>query len=304
AGPSAQEPRIGTVADVDQSDVADPFVLTVTAPRQTTYYRFGTTDWESNVPTASSTDLHNWTAVPDALPVLPSWAQPSISMTWAPAAQRVGATFLLYFTTEERASGLQCIGRATASRPQGPYRDTSTAPMLCQRGAGGSIDPSVTTDGTGGHALLWKNDGNSHGQADALWSQPLSSDGLTLRGAPHRLLGADEAWQQNVIEGPAMVAAGTGGYWLFYSGGNWHSDTYQTGLAWCRTVAGPCQEMGDRPWLATTATMLSPGGLEVFRDARGRPWVAFSSFVLIPSTRHPGRFYDNRVLDVAPLTAL
>ncbi|MDQ2725288.1 MAG: glycoside hydrolase family 43 protein [Actinomycetota bacterium] len=302
AGPGGLRPQIGTVADVDQSDVADPAILTVTAPRRTTYYRFGTTDWQSNVPTAVSSDLHHWAAIPDALPVLPSWAAPSISMTWAPAALRDGSIYLLYFTTEDRASGLQCVGRATAVQPQGPYRDSSSAPMLCQRQAGGSIDPSVTADGSGGHVLLWKNDGNSHGQADALWSQPLSANGLSLRGEPHRLLGADEAWQQNVIEGPAMVPDSQGGFWLFYSGGNWHSDTYQTGLAWCRTVTGPCQETADRPWLATTATMLSPGGLEVFGDARGRPWVALSSFVLIPSRRHPGHFYDNRVLDVAPLT--
>ena len=83
-------PGIGAVSDVDNTDVADPFVLTVSPMRSSspTYYRYGTTDWQSNVPTAISTDLVHWIGVPDAMPNLPSWAAPSISMTWAPGARR------------------------------------------------------------------------------------------------------------------------------------------------------------------------------------------------------------------------
>lgn len=156
-------PHLGPIQTVDQNDVGDPFILPVPAgirpptdvPYLTTghdayqssrwssataasarahgwYVLFGTTDWQANVTTAISTDLVHWTQAPDALPVLPSWAAPSISMTWAPAAQRTNTGWVLYYSTQEAASGLECIGRAVSASPAGPYADRSVSPMLCQ----------------------------------------------------------------------------------------------------------------------------------------------------------------------------
>src|SRR5579859_6039470 len=77
-------PRFGVSQDVDQSDVADPYILPVSAAvagdatptgvvlesmTATKYLRFGTTDWRSNVPTAVSSNLTDWTAIADALPI-------------------------------------------------------------------------------------------------------------------------------------------------------------------------------------------------------------------------------------------
>ena len=98
-----------------------------------------------------------------------------------------------------------------------------------------------------------------------------------------------------------MTAAEAGGYWLFYSAGHWDSDRYGTGLAWCKTVTGPCADTSSRPYLATTAGLVSPGGLDTFRALDGRPWVAFTALVATPSDWDPGRVYYNRVLDIAPV---
>jgi beta-xylosidase len=325
-------PRLGPIQTVDQNDVGDPFILPVGAgvppptgfPYLTTgpdayqssawtaataaqavehgwYVLFGTTDWQENVPTAISTDLVHWTQAPDSLPVLPGWAAPSISMTWAPAAQQTGTGWVLYYSTEEAASGLECIGRALSSTPTGPYRDKSSSPMLCQRRLGGSIDPSVVKARRGATFLVWKNDGNAVHAPDSIWAQQVSADGLSLTGAPYRLLGADEAWQKGIIEAPAMIAARAGGYWLFYAGGDWNSNAYGTGLAYCRTVTGPCVETSAHPFLVTDASVISPGGLDIVTDGRGRLWAEFTALVLVPSTSHPGRYYYNRVLDIAPI---
>ena len=91
------------------------------------------------------------------------------------------------------------------------------------------------------------------------------------------------------------------GWWLFYSGGDWHTSSYATGVAWCATTQGPCREVIDRPLLPSTAAMRTPSGVESFRDSNGHSWIAFTTTVLVPSERHPGRTYANRVLDVAPL---
>lgn len=296
-------PRIGQVTDVDNSDVADPFILPVTAAesRSTTYYRYGTTDWQSNVPTATSTDLLHWQPAPDPFPVLPAWAAPSISMTWAPAVLAVAGHYLLYVTTEEARSGRQCIALATSASPGGPFVDPSSHPFLCQENLGGSIDPSVVRDAAGALHLLWKNDGNCCGLPTSLWEQNLSHDGLHLRGAAHRLLSAGESWQQGNIEAPAMTPAAGHGWWLWYSGGSWRTAAYATGLAYCPTVAGPCRELYNQPYLATSPGLRTPGGLDSFRDSTGRTWVAFTSTVLIPSRRRHNRYYANRVMDIAPL---
>ena len=324
-------PKLGAIQTVDQNDVGDPFILSVPAgidppsglPYMNTgpdayasapwtpatsgearkngwFVLFGTTDWQSNVPTAVSTDRVHWTQAPDALPQLPSWAQPSISMTWAPAALHVGKNWILYFSTQEAASQLECIGRAVSLQPAGPYTDDSSHPMLCQRALGGSIDPSVVSS-SGAEYLLWKNDGNSSSKPDFLWSQQLSRDGLNPIGEPNRLLGSSAAWTHGIVEAPAMMASSGGGYWLFYSGGGWDSSTYGTGVAHCSAVTGPCAAIGDRPFLATSPAAISPGGLDTFTARDGRPWAAFTALVLVPSTWHPGRYYYNRVLDIAPI---
>lgn len=323
--------ELGAIRTVDENDVGDPFILTVppgvdppgglpytnrgpdayvsapwtaddasSAARNGWYVLFGTTDWQSNVPTAVSLDGFHWTQAPDALPVLPVWAEPSISMTWAPAALHLGGRWVLFFSTEEGASGLECIGRAISTRPAGPYVDDSSRPMLCQPAMGGSIDPSVIGQG-GVHYLLWKNDGNSSGKPDYLWSQALSPDGLSLTGVPHRLLGAGPPWTQGIVEAPAMIASSGGGYWLFYSGGDWDSGRYGTGLARCSTVYGPCSGVPGGPFLATSRGLVSPGGVETFTRPGGGLWAAFTSLVRVPSTWDPGLYYYNRVLDIAPI---
>jgi beta-xylosidase len=325
-------PRVGASQTVDQNDVGDPFILAVppgidppsdvpfmdsgpdsyqsspwspataaSAKSDGWYVLFGTTDWQENVPTAISSDLTHWTQAPDALPVLPSWAAPSISMTWAPAAVQRGVGWVLYFSTQEKSSNLECIGAAVSDSPAGPYRDRSASPLLCQRALGGSIDPSIVRHGAGTEYLVWKNNGNAAHSPDAIWSQQLTASGLGLVGQPHRLLGADQAWTHGIVEGPALLPASVGGYWLFYAGGDWNSNQYDTGLAYCAKVTGPCAETAAGPFLATTASLVSPAGLDTVIGPDGKLWAAFTSLVLVPSPWHPGHSYYNRVLDIAPI---
>ncbi len=285
-------------------DVGDPFVLTVPAGvggnPQVSYVLYWTTDWNSNVPTAVSSDLVHWHRVADSLPKLPSWAFPSATMTWGPTVHRVGATWVLYFSTEDAASRLECLGRATSSSPTGPFTDTSSAPLVCQTALGGDIDPSVVTEPSGASALLWKNDGNATGSPVSLWEQPLAADGLSVTGSPTTLLGADQAWEHNIVEGPVMLAASKGGWWLFYSGGTWQSNTYDTGVAWCATVAGPCRKASTAPLLASTPTAVSPGGFDTFVDAHGKLWASYSAFPEAPPNARAA-MAESRVLEIAPV---
>jgi beta-xylosidase len=295
-------PSFGAGRAVEYDDVGDPFVLSVPGgipgDRADRYVLFWTTDWRSNVPTAVSSDMVHWHRVADGLPVLPSWAVPSRTMTWGPSAQKVPGGWDLYFSTLDASNHLECIGSAFSTSPIGPYTDRSSSPLVCQRGLGGDIDPSVVHDGRDS-VLVWKSNGNAAHRPVGIWTQRLSPSGLQVAGRAHRLLGAGETWEHGIVEGPSLLAASHGGWWLFYSGGSWRSDTYDTGVAWCATVVGPCHP-SKGPVLSSRAAAVSPGGLDTFRDAHGRLWASYSVFPGRPANSQAA-VAEDRVLEIAPV---
>ena len=150
-------------APVFQRDFPDPFIL----PWGGGYFAYATNaqGFAANVQMAMSRDLQTWQPLMvrgrlyDAMPDLPKWAAPG--RTWAPEVLRLGNRYLLYFTAQERKSGLQCVGVAEAAEPRGPFRATSDDPLVCQRALGGTIDPSPFRDSDGSLHLLYKSDGNN-----------------------------------------------------------------------------------------------------------------------------------------------
>lgn len=321
--PSAVLPTLGPPMPVEVqnpalNDIGDPYVLPVPAGVDGMptpgYALYWTTDWSANVPTAVSTDLVHWRRVADSLPTLPSWAltvrpPPQFgapagvsTMTWGPTVEKVAGGWDLYYSTEDAATRRECLGVASSSSPTGPFVDSSPAPLVCQAGLGGDIDPSVVATAPGKLSILWKNDGNANGAPVSIWEQPLVPDGRAVVGTPVRLISANESWEHGIIEGPAMLSDTHGGWWLFFSGGTWQSDTYATGVAWCRTVSGPCSEPTQAPLLASTATAVSPGGLDTFTDHRGRLWASYSAFPAAPADARAA-FASPRVLELAPITS-
>ncbi len=223
----------------------DPFVLKVGKM----YYAYATNGNGENVQTATSPDLVHWRPGPDALPKLGRWDFPG--NTWAPEVlARSDGTYVLYYTA---SSGTQCIGRAVARKPQGPFVDSFPGPLVCQKGDGGSIDP----DPTGGY-LYWKNDGNSIGGPTHIWAQRLSADGLHLVGRRRSIEQNDQVWEGGVVEAPEMVRH-DGRYYLFYSGGNYEDDSYAVGYATCAGPLGPCADAPENPILKTGCRAHGPG---------------------------------------------
>ncbi|HEX4244216.1 MAG TPA: glycoside hydrolase family 43 protein [Acidimicrobiales bacterium] len=317
--PAVGLPTLGAAraVEVDNpalNDIGDPYILPVSAgvdgTRGPGYVMYWTTDWAANVPTAVSSDLVHWRRVADALPTLPSWAlvvrpPPSWSaptgvstMTWGPTVHQVAGGWVLYYSTEETKTRRECLGAAFSTSPVGPFTDTSSAPLVCQAALGGDIDPSVVEPTPGTLALVWKNDGNANGSAVNIWEQSLTPDGRSVTGRPGPLIGSDQVWEHNIIEGPSMLGDASGGWWLFYSGGTWQSDTYDTGVAWCATVEGPCSKPAQAPLLASTPTAVSPGGLDTFVDHQGRLWASYSAFPTQPANARAA-MASPRVLELA-----
>jgi hypothetical protein len=270
-------------------DFADPDVLLVKG----TYFAYGTNSTAGNIQIMESTDLEHWTKAGDALPRLPSWSSPGD--TWAPAVLHLKHAYVLYYTAATAGAKVQCLSVATAKRPQGPFIDTTTAPLECQVALGGSIDPAPYVDTQGAPYLTWKSIGVG-GQPATIWAEALDRQGTALAGpGPAPLLRPSLSWEGSVVEAPSMVNV-NGNYFLFYSGNNWNSAAYAVGLARCAGVLGPCAPTSSQPLLASQPTFAGPGGETVFSDEQGQLEMAFDAWL-------PGAvgYPHSRLLFVRPL---
>jgi len=254
---------------VDLRDFPDPFVLRT----ERGFLAFGTNSGATNVQVMSSDDLQHWRSEPDALPVLPAWAERG--NTWAPSVLARGDSFALFYTVREPTAQRQAISVATSDQPGGPYQDASAGPLIYQLDLGGSIDPSPFVDGDGTAYLLWKADSNAINRSSTLWIQRLTDDGTALVAQPIRLLVHDAAWETPLIEAPSLVSSG-GTYFLFYSANWWNTDRYSIGYATSSSVTGPYTKVTTkRPWFVSDTTVAGPGGQEWFVDDSGQLWMAY-----------------------------
>ena len=197
--------------------------------------------------------------------------------TWAPEVQKIAAHYVMFYVAKDVTSGRQCIGRATATTPTGPFNDPGTAPFMCQPDLGGSIDPDLFHAPDGRWFLYWKNDGNCCGQPTHLYGQQLSPDASRLTGRRRSLLGVDQPWQGQLVEAPEMLAHAHQ-FLLFYSANDYASDKYAIGYATCTGPLGPCHDASPSPWLHSTAAAAGPGHCFPFTLPDGSTWLLFHAW--------------------------
>lgn len=271
SGPCSQLDGGARAGLVYPFDFSDPDVILVGQ----TYFAYATNSVAGNIQIIESTDLTHWTAIGNALPSLPGWA--AANYTWAPSVAEIGGNFLLYYAVDVAGSGTECISVATASQPRGPFIDTSTAPLECQRSLGGSIDPFIFIDGNGSAYLLWKSGGPG---SSKIWSEQLAPTGTAMapEANPTVVLVPDRAWEAGTVEAPDIITSG-GRYFLFFSGSDWNTATYAVGVAICTGPLGPCSDVSPNPILSSGTGVAGPGGESVFTDAAGMHWIAFDAWV-------------------------
>lgn len=320
ASPRPRGPVYGTdVHEAGTRNFPDPALLR--ADGRWFAYATGSTGG-TNLTVISSDELWDWQPPAEALPEPPNWArsQSEGGAFWAPSVIAAAGRYVLYFAARHRAvpAGRPgwCIGAATSTVPGGPFTPVQR-PVVCRvTGLGqvsgtsaapargqGMIDPFVYRSPGGGLYLLAK----ANDRPWQLTAMALSADGLTVRGAAHGLLqlaAGARTWEYSrgggftVLENPAIdYDTSTGGYQLFYSGSDWASADYATGLAECRSPLGPCTRTTTRgPWLRSARGVVGPGGLSVTVAGRQR-WVAYHSWA-----RGKVGGGNGRRLHVEPLT--
>ena len=105
----------------------------------------------------------------------------------------------------------------------------------------GVIDPTYFND-SGTPYLIWKVDGNAHGNPTPILAAQLAHTGTTIIGKPTELIRNDETWEGGLVEGPWIVKNGVE-YFLFYSaGGGFKSTNYSVWVAKASKLLGPYQK--------------------------------------------------------------
>jgi len=307
--PAASAPDPQPFVPVYRADFPDPFVIEHEG-RYLAYATNATRD-RANVQMAVSGDLLEWVPLEhagklhDAMPVLPVWAERG--RTWAPEVIKLDGRYLLFFTAREKASGRQCTGVAESSDPLGPFTSAAKEPLICQRALGGTIDASPFRDAEGRLYLTYKADANAVGKPTAIFVQPMTPDGLALKGAPVTLLTNDQPWEAHVIESPTMVRQGEA-YVLFYSANHFGWEPHQRlspyamGYATCTGPMGPCTKPGGNPILYSytdrAAGCLSGPGHQAVFEAGGRQYLVFHAHIARGGCRNARK---GRAMYIAPL---
>lgn len=255
------------------------------------YYAYSTNSGYNgrvlNIPVAYTADPTGGWTVPgvDALPRLPGWVafdQPSGTYrVWAPdVSRRADGVYLMYYTAKH-ASGIQCIGAATATNPMGPFQPVGVEPLICNPTDHGDIDPSsLVVDGR--RYLVYKDDANSAGKPASVWIHETAANGINWIGQRHKLLTADVGGdERTVLDAPTIIRR-DGRYLLLYSADAWDAN-YHVKYAESEHLTAPYTKRGtlidNNTW---PGEIRNPGGQDVVTTASG-DYLTFHA--LIPGGR-------------------
>ncbi len=271
--------RTSGVAAPVLPNVSDPSVLTW----QGQYYIYASDHlYRSPVTIVDDIDeRREWMgwflATREAMPERPTWAAQELQ-AWAPTVARFGDRWIMFFGADRvdppQPHNAQCIGRAYADDPAGPFVP-DPQPWDCGiDGVGGALDPEVFTDVDGSRWLLL-----TYSDTEApIRSVRLDANGDRV-GSVNTILERRWPWEYWFIENPSMLADPlTGTYILTYSAGHWTEPGYSTGVARCTSPAGPCTSDSAGPWVSSGQGRTGTGGFTFFTDLSGRSRAMLSSW--------------------------
>lgn len=273
---------------VFNADFPDPFVLEAGGK----YYAYATNGNGRRIQVAVSDDLITWALIKDAMPSAAKWATSQTGLTWAPEVMKINEMYMLYYTSRDIDSNKQCVGVATSDKPEGPFKDISATPLVCQAKEGGTIDASPFRDGDKVY-LYFKNDGNCCGMPTHIYVQEMAPDGLRMVGEPTALLVNDQSWEGHVIEAPTMFKK-DGKYYLFFSANNYGDEKYAVGYALCDSPTGPCQDAQENPILKSRTNqepkVIGPGHQTLFQVG-DQTWIFYHAWNVDAQGKQGGQRY-------------
>ncbi len=297
--------KLSSIDAVRFPETSDPSVVRVGS----TYYVYGSNN-HLRAPVFVTTDIDRAYSLSqknslthEGMPSKPAWAA-STTQLWAPTVGQFGASWVMFFSADRvnppQPQNAQCIGRAWASSPAGPFVPEAT-PFHCGiGGVGGALDPELFSDVQGRRFLL-----AAFGDTESpIQSIPLDGN-ANAAGAPIVLLARQHPWEYHFIEQPAMVwDPARNNYVLTYSAGRWNEAGYSIGIARCADSIGPCFSDPSGPWVASSNGRTGPGAMSFFHDTDGATRAIFASFAAGGETTDGGRSASVMYVKFDPSMAL
>ncbi len=109
-----------------------------------------------------------------------------------------------------------------------------------------------------------------------VYAQELDPENLQLKGDRTVMIENDQDWEAHLIEG-IWVEQHAGRFYMFYSGNDFSTPEYGTGVAVAASPLGPYRKM-ERPLLHSTAEWSGPGHPSVAPGPDGEPWLFLHAF--------------------------
>ena len=109
-----------------------------------------------------------------------------------------------------------------------------------------------------------------------VYAQKLDPGTRRLVGDRTVVLENDQDWEAHLVEG-IWVVQRSDRFYLFYSGNDFSTPEYGTGVAVATSLLGPYRKM-DRPLLRSTAEWAGPGHPSVAQGPDGGPWLFLHAF--------------------------
>lgn len=263
------------------TSVPDPSVW---KENDTAYYVYAT-----NTSIKKSKDMIHWEEVGPMFATRPSFVTTSGAAVWAPDIEKIGDTYVLYYSMSAWGGGSTAgIGTAYAATPAGPFKlDKSvdgkgklftSGPI----GVPNSIDPCYFEE-DGQKWLFW-------GSFNGIYGVQLSADGMRLAD------GTEAAAKENKVKIAGTAFEGTyihkrnGYYYLFASVGGCCDamlSTYTTVVGRATALTGPyLTKNGDsllnnkyEVLIKANDRFVGPGhNSEIITDKAGQDWMFYHSY--------------------------
>ena len=280
-------------------DFPDPTVIRVGGK----YYGYATNSMVNgkyaHIQLASSDDMVHWKDEGDALPAGAVWASRDF---WAPHViyDPKQKKYVLFFSAESKVDSTgKCIGVAFSDSPEGPFVDMGQ-PLISGKDFE-DIDPCAIIDPKSGKKLLYWGSGFHPIQV-----QELSDDWKSFKRGSHPkavMYPKQEGRYDNLIEG-TWIDYANGYYYMYYSGDNCcgQSANYAVMVARSKDPFGPFQRLGQANGSGSSVILeknsewTAPGHNSIFRDEKGRVYIAYHAVATGVSMKPAGR-----VLMISPV---
>lgn len=231
----------------------------------------------------------------------------SKSGIWAPSVVRAGkGKFFMYYAATKAGTQQKCLFRAKASSASGPFKDSRE--FACPPDGRWAIDPDAYRAPDGTMYLAYRDDAPVKFPETALSAVELDGNGFARWNT--RVTLATSKWVSwdtvgtghgatSVIENPSIVKY-RGRFLVSYSGNDWKSARYSTGLLDCggSLLGGTkCRPLSraDHPYFGHAGKGMHPvkglpgdpkgaGGMSLFTGADGKAYVIYHHLDNLPKT--------------------